>query len=523
MKEAAPQAMFVIVERIIQLVPQLATIILISHLLGRTFFGDYALVLTWSATFQLFAHFAITECLSREMAHEPGESQRHFLHGLVLAALLSAAVLPVMLAVAWAFRYSPEVTHAIWLAAVLLPAAGVLAACRAALLVRQRIEYMLAVALLEALIVLPVNIHWVLAGSGLLPIVGTIVAGRWIAAAACLIAVHRLAVPLAGPVRRATLKALWQKLLPYGIGSLLIFPNVRFDVLILSKLAIAAQIGLYLAAVKFLDVLFIVPLSFFMVMLPRTAAVFASPRPDLAWLERALAWYFALAMPAGFGILVFARGLVLTIYGPQFGGTTILLQLQMITFLLLAVDVALAMIIKAAGYQRVDVRFVGVSTSSNVALCFILIPLAGGIGAALALIVSVCAGVVLRWRFVHRDVARLGWGLIAARPFALAGVLAIMAGLAGNAAPWPLLALAYAASYVMLAVWCLPAIGAGVRGLLRIDDRIDDRVVGQDVREVRVGRERQQVADVLPDELIRLGDELLRDVHDVKGRQRDVG
>jgi O-antigen/teichoic acid export membrane protein len=466
-REAVSQAIFVIGERVIQLIPQLATIVLISRLSGRSFFGEYALVLTWSATFQLLAHFAITECLSREMAHDPSESQRQFLHGLVLAALMSVAVLPVMVGVAWAFHYPPGVTHAIWMAAGLLPAAGVLAACRAALLVRQRIEYMLAVALLEALVVLPANIHWVLTGSGLLPIVGTIVAGRWIAAGGCLVAVDRFAVPLRGPVRRATLKALWHKLLPYGIGSLLIFPNVRFDVLILSKLAVAAQIGLYLAAVKFMDVLFIVPLSFFMVMLPRTASVFASPRPDLEWLERSLAWYFGLAMPAGVGILVFARGLVLTVYGRQFDGTTVLLQLQMITFMLLAVDVALAMIIKAAGYQRVDVRFVGVSTSLNVALCFLLIPLAGGTGAALALIVSVLAGVVLRWLFVHRTVARLRWRTIAARPLALSGFLAVVFGLAGDSAAWPVLALAYGAGYVTLAVWYLPTIGVGVRNLLK--------------------------------------------------------
>jgi len=464
---AVPQAIFVIAERIIQLIPQLVTIVLISRLMGRSFFGEYALVLTWSATFQLLAHFAITECLSREMAHEPSESPRHFLHGLVLAGLLSVAVMPAMVGVAWAFQYPPGVTHAIWLAAGLLPAASVLAACRAALLVRQRIEYMLAVALLEVLVVLPANVHWVLTGSGLLPIVGTIVAGRWIAASACLVAVHRFAVPLRGPVHRAALKTLWHKLLPYGIGSLLIFPNVRFDVLILSKLAVAAQIGLYLAAVKFMDVLFIVPLSFFMVMLPRTASVFASPRPDLEWLERSLAWYFGLAMPAGVGILVFARGLVLTVYGREFDGTTLLVQLQMITFLLLAVDVALAMIIKAAGYQRVDVRFVGVSTSSNVALCFLLIPLAGGLGAALALIVSVLAGAVLRWLFVYRTVARLRWRTIAVRPLALSGMLAVVCGLGGDFAPWPVLAVAYGAAYAALAVWCLPTVGAGVRNLLK--------------------------------------------------------
>jgi O-antigen/teichoic acid export membrane protein len=466
-RQPMSQAIFVIAERVIQLLPQVATIVLISRLAGRTFFGEYALVLTWSATFQLLAHFAITECLSREMAHEPDASERHFVHGLVLAVLLSVVVMPAMVGVAWAFHYSPGVTHAIWLAAGLLPAASLLAACRAALLVRQRIEYMLAVALLEALVVLPANVHWVLAGAGLLPIVGTIVAGRWIAAGACLAAVHRLAVPVRGSVDRAALKTLWHKVLPYGIGSLLTFPNVRFDVLILSKLAAAAQIGLYLAAVKFMDVLFIVPLSFFMVMLPRTAAAFARPQPDLECLERSLAWYFGLAMPAGVGILVFARALVLTVYGPQFEGATLLLQLQMITFLLLAADVALAMIIKAAGYQRVDVRFVGVSTVSNVVLSFVLIPMGGGTGAALALIVSVLAGMVLRLLFVHRRLARLPWRTIAGRPVALCGALAVLFGLAGDSAAWPVLAIAYAAGYAALACWCLPTIGLAVRGLLK--------------------------------------------------------
>ena len=82
-RQAVPQALFVIAERIIQLIPQLATIVLISRLFGRSFFGEYALVLTWSATFQLLAHFAITECLSREMAHEASASQQSAAKGRV--------------------------------------------------------------------------------------------------------------------------------------------------------------------------------------------------------------------------------------------------------------------------------------------------------------------------------------------------------------------------------------------------------------------------------------------------------
>lgn len=415
------QTFLVIVERGILLVPQVAMVLLITRLKGKEFFGEYALVLTWAAAFQLVAQFGITECLSSELGRS--RNMAMFTHGLVLSVILGVAVSLVMTITVVAFHYSTEITLGIWIVAGTLVPANLTATSRGALLATGHTEYATLASAMETGLVLPLNIYWVLMDFGFIPIIATLTAGKLMSSLVLLTLVHRRVARIEVGTRRRDLSALWERLVPFGIASVLVFPSLRYDIFFLSKLGTVAAVGTYAASVRVLDLLFILPLAFFMVMLPRVARALSDPERDIIWVHNAVKKFFIVVAPVAVGILGYAEPIVHLAFGREFTEASGILRIHMIVFLILSLDVVLAMFIKAANLQRVDLRFVFITTVLNIGLNAVWIPAWGPWGAALALAGSVTAGTFLRWHFVTRKVVELHWFKVVAVPLILATVL----------------------------------------------------------------------------------------------------
>ena len=264
--------------------------------------------------------------------------------------------------------------------------------------------------LAEITVLLPLNIYWIMTDAGLIPIVLTILLAKLVSGSFGVVAVHRRVTRLERRFESETFRYLWKTLLPFGVASIIVFPSVRLDILILSKMTSVATVGLYAAASKPMELLFTLPMAFFMVMLPRTSSdLVLAPDRGAQRLRVSLAWYFALVVPLAVGIITFADPLVRLIYGHGFGGAVLPLQVLMLALVVLSADVVFAMICKAAGFQRVDLSFVLTTTLVSVLLYFVLVPYLATLGAASAVLVAATVGFVLRCRFVHAKVMRVAW------------------------------------------------------------------------------------------------------------------
>jgi O-antigen/teichoic acid export membrane protein len=399
------QASFVVGERLIFLVPQLTTVLLVSRFWGQERFGEYALVLTWARMFQGLTNFGVTECLARDIGREPERGSSYFSHGLALVMAFSLTGMAVMATCAWLMRYPAHVTLALLVASATLLPAGILGACRGVLLARGRVEYMAGVGGLESAALLAINSYCILSGGGLVLLIVIMVGTQSFSALLSVSIVHRRITPLAGPLRRDLLRRLLRTVLPFGASTLIAFPAARFDILILSKLVSFGELGLYSAASKFFEFLFVLPLAFYMAMLPRTPHYLSAPPEDRkAGLLRPLAWYFAVLAPLAAGTAVLAEPILRLLFGSEFAAGALVLRILMLVFLFMTAEVALAMLCKAAGFQSQDLAFTAVVTACYTAGCFLLIPHLGAAGAAWAVAASVLFGVILRWRFVTRSV-----------------------------------------------------------------------------------------------------------------------
>jgi len=460
------QTVFVIAERAIFLVPQVTMFVLISRFYGRDLFGQYTLILTWATLFQTLANFGISECLAREIGREPDRGSTYFTHGLVLGLVFGAIAMTLMVPAVWVMGYPSALTAAILLAGGTLLPTGIVGACRGVLLATRRIQYMVGVGAAESITILVLNTYWVVHRAGLLMIVSTMVLAKLLAAALAFFIVQRRVARISFPLRRTVLRQLGYISAPFGVAAQL--PAIRVDMLLLSKLATFGTLALYSAASKVAELGLVLPLAFYLTMLPRVAADLTQvDGPRTEGIRGAFAWYFAAVIPLGIGVMAFAEPVLRLAYGSAFVAGASLLRILMGAFLLTTVDAMLMVICRASGFQRADLKLVMVTSAVNWLLNALLVPRFGVTGAAVATPLSILVGMTLRWRLVSRSIVRLPWAGLIGPPAAAALFLMPFVGPLSGRIPWPFVGIGYLIGYSAIAGVCFPFLRNALRAALR--------------------------------------------------------
>jgi O-antigen/teichoic acid export membrane protein len=82
--------------------------------------------------------------------------------------------------------------------------------------------------------------------------------------------------------------------------------------------------------------------------------------------------------------------------------------------------------LKAAGHQSRDVRFFSANLLTNVGLSYLLIPVWGGLGAAVAKLLGVATSSTVRYLFISKNLLTLNWLRITAKPLLVSAALLIV-------------------------------------------------------------------------------------------------
>jgi len=246
--------------------------------------------------------------------------------------------------------------------------------------------------------------------------------------------------------------------IPFGLNSLIVFPFVRFDIILLSKMTTMAAVGLYSAAAKLMEVFLVVPIVFFAIMLPQVARHMAEMTEDsLDRLRVSFERYFMIVIPIGVGAICFAQPAILLVYGAAFVDSIVLLKIHMVAYLILTIDVAFSLVLKAAGFQKNDLYISLITAISNILLNLVLIPPYSVIGASIALVSAVLISALLRFGFLSRYVVSLKWISFIQGPLVLSVCVVTTIVLLNDLMPFPVLGILYVVCYAGLAVAFLNA------------------------------------------------------------------
>jgi O-antigen/teichoic acid export membrane protein len=407
----------------------IALVAVLSRYLGAKGLGEYALVFTYVATFNIvFNDWGLGTIVVREISQRPHERRALLASATALQTAVSCLAYGLLLATLSVLNYSPAFKGAAMLygLTLLLGPANVLALVFQADL---RLTKLLAPSALLVVLNFGLSIAVVLLGGPLLALAGA----SLIAFAVGYLWIGFLGWRYAGLTPLALFSAGWRRwwpLLreawPIGVASTFKMAWQQGPILLLGAFSLSAT-GLFNAANRVPQQLTLVPLALNVTMFPLLARSWVSDRLRFArQLDRLVGGSLFIIVPGViFGIAV-ADPFVRLLFGPEFAGAGVPFALLLVATGLIFPVVFLSEALNAARHQRLNLVIMVALTPVLTVLLLVLVPRHGASGAALALMVCYAAYLVAllaagRWRLE---------GAAPVRAVASAGLAAALGGTA---------------------------------------------------------------------------------------------
>jgi O-antigen/teichoic acid export membrane protein len=213
---------------------------------------------------------------------------------------------------------------------------------------------------------------------------------------------------------------LWKILLPvvvFGLTGLASQIYLRVDVIMLSKMKDMVTVALYGSASKLMEISLMLPFAFYILNLPVAARFYKSSRASVQQKIEGYTKELFIVVFFVFGLTTFfAEFILYSFYGQSFVQAVWVFRILMLAFLIQSGEIVLGMACQAAEYQKVVLYIIAFRAVVNVVLNFILIPVLGMIGAALATLLSATSAFVIFQIFVNRALHRLQWISLIRKP-----------------------------------------------------------------------------------------------------------
>jgi len=389
-----------------------------TRYLGAETYGSLAIATVFISLAMLATDLGIYTIATREIARDRTQEQRVLRNVLGMALVLTAGAIVLSL-VAMLILYGGEDRDLVRLGILILLAQMMIAPpagnAAAYLNTQQRAVPLMVGAVAGSTIFLlavgaAVIFDWGFAGIAAAQAIGAVVGGL-------------LPVAAARPALRLQVEfdlALWRKLIGWALpqGGIIILGTLyfRIDLVLLSLLRSDAEVALYAAAYKVVEVLTVLPLLFMFTLFPELART--TPRsPRLKEIVQIASTAMQLlALPVAVYFMVFAEPVIEIVGGPEFADAAPVLRILMISAALVFPATVFFNALVALGRQKTLFWFLLAVLAVNIPLNFVLIPVAGAQGAAISVAISELAALLLVLRIfrgvgdlprVHRPLASL--------------------------------------------------------------------------------------------------------------------
>ncbi|MEK7147098.1 MAG: flippase [Patescibacteria group bacterium] len=181
------------------------------------------------------------------------------------------------------------------------------------------------------------------------------------------------------------LNAAW----PFAMLGFLAAVMVNIDTIMVGALKTAHDVGLYAAAQKPIQLLYVpaslLATSFFPVFSKLTGM------PDKTKMktaiEKALTASFLMAIPMTIGGVILSKELINFLFGAEYGSSVLTLQILILTVIFVYPGTIIGNIIFAHNKQKIFIGSVAIGAGGNTILNFLLIPIYGIAGAAIATLI----------------------------------------------------------------------------------------------------------------------------------------
>lgn len=391
--------------------------IIISRVSGPELLGTYALAFGWLLLFQGISSFGIPDYLMREVGALGHRAAQEVVHAMLLGLASGTLAIALMTGAVRLMGYPAYIVQVITIASLALIPAFLTTACRSVFLALRQMHFAFLALLAEVSLLIAASTYLLLSGYGVFALMCVVVVAKLCSACIALTLLYGRVLPATLSIDPALLVRVARVVVTFGLGNSLAMATVRINTIMASLWVSIAAVGQFAAATKIMEIGLMGPNLFVQLLMSRMAFSFrAKHGQGQASFD---VWYrtlFAFVMPTCVGGWVFARLILETLFGSEFGDAAWVLRILMIYLAIESVDAVMSVILRAAERQREDVIRYASNPLTNVLISLALLPPFGTIGAAIGRVGGAAASAILRNRLIARRLFKTAWLRYASKP-----------------------------------------------------------------------------------------------------------
>ncbi len=417
---------FLVFVRLAQPLFSLLLIIYIARSQGTELLGGYIIVLSYLVIFQTIASFGFKYLLTREVAKNPNAAGKLFFHASIFSIPIGIICAFVMYGVTAIFGYESIIQLSVGIAGIAIIATALIENCEGIFIGLENIKPYSIACFFENLIRLILSIYAIVSGYGLAELIAIFAITRFIALGANLLILRKMLFSTSLKINFSFSVHLLKLAKTFALIVILAAIYSRADVLILSKFRGTDDVGIYSAAFRFIAAAQLLIASFGNALYPQLTKIYQQKSNQFRTMcTEVIRRLFIIVVPFVVLVGLSAEHIIMFLFGSEFKGSIIVLQILMLSLLPFAFIAVGDYILLSSHNQRLDLKINLYAVISIIALNFLLIPTFGITGAAMAMVSSTLIYLIIQYHFLSRYVFRINLLNIFKNP-SIAGIIMVI-------------------------------------------------------------------------------------------------
>ena len=390
---AAQNAFYLTVAAVFQKIVSFVYFTIVARALGVEDVGKYIFALTFTAIFSVFVDMGLSPALSREVARDNTQAERHIQTTLFIKCLLALVVYGIVVVTVTILDYDTTIRQLVYLSGITMIFDSFHLTFYAAFRGFQNLRY-------EAYAVFASQVTTLVLGSLFLwyrmPLIYLIAAfaipaGLNMMYAGTLLKIKYGIRLFPKTVQKKSIITLLGVAWAFALAGIFSRLYSYFDTVLLSKLVGTQAVGIYSIPNKIAFAFQFIPLALSASIYPAMSAFFAVSREKVARIfEDSMVYLMLAALPIAGGLFVLGPTIIIQIYGIQYAASITPLKILMGSMVFAFLSFPVGSLLNACNRQKTQTTIMGLTVVLNVLLNIALIPRFGVSGAAIAALFGNC-------------------------------------------------------------------------------------------------------------------------------------
>ena len=368
---------------------QLVIFVYIARTFGKSGFGDFGFALAFSTIVIVLADFGINNLLIREISRDKKNADKYVSNALVIKLILAVVTFIISYIFLYFFDKSGSLTIITFLMVLFIVIQSFTDLFYSVFRAFERMYYDALIKIVRMVVLLALVFVSIANGKGLVIVTSMFPLTELIILVISLIIYiknfAKLSLRFDFGFEKLIIKKSSFFALSIMFGTLLLY----IDTIMLEKIKGSAEVGIYAAAYNLLLGVTFIPLMFSNAIFPVFSRYFIKDKSLLKFAYKKASHYMlTLGLPITLGIFVYARNIILLVYGAEYAKSIIAVKILCWFILLRFINITSGTLLSSIDRQGARVVGQGIVASINIVLNLMLIPKYGFVGAAIAAIAS---------------------------------------------------------------------------------------------------------------------------------------